>query len=375
MIYMKRIELIILLMSLMFINSCNDGDSAEKLTPTNLTLQVNASSDGSGLVSFIASANSAIKYNFYFGEDLIDPGFVSADGVAAHTYLSSGTFKVIVVGYSIDNLFVTKTIDVTIQVNEKPISDIGYSTPLSYENMSLVWQDEFDGTELNLNDWTHETGNGGGGWGNNELEFYQSDNTSVKDGYLLISAKKEIVGGFNYTSSRIITKGNKGFKYGRVDIRAILPKGQGIWPALWMLGANINEPGVGWPKCGELDIMELIGGTGSGAGRNDKVYGTAHWDNAGSYASYGGNKTLAGGKIFADEFHVFSITWTETAITWYVDDVQFHVIDITPDGLSEFKEKFFFIFNVAVGGNWPGSPDAGTAFPQRMIVDYIRVFQ
>lgn len=372
---MKRIQLIILLMSLIFINSCTDGDSAEKLTPTNLMLQVNTSSDGSGLVSFMASANNAIKYNFYFGENLTDPAFVSEDGAAAHTYLSSGTYKVIVVGYSIDNLFVTKSIDVVVQVNEKPISDVGYSTPSSYPNMNLIWQDEFSGTELNLDDWTHETGNGGGGWGNNELEFYQSANASVKDGYLLISAKKESVGGFNYTSSRIITKGNREFKYGRVDIRAILPKGQGIWPALWMLGSNINEPGVGWPKCGELDIMELIGGTGLGAGRNDKVYGTAHWDNAGSYASYGGNKILAGGKVFADEFHVFSVTWTETAITWYVDDVQFHVIDITPDGLSEFKEKFFFIFNVAVGGNWPGSPDAGTVFPQRMIVDYIRVFQ
>jgi beta-glucanase (GH16 family) len=192
----------------------------------------------------------------------------------------------------------------------------------------------------------------------------------MHDGYLVIKAKRESESGFQYTSSRIITKGKKEFKYGRVDIRAILPKGQGIWPALWMLGSNISD--VSWPKCGEIDIMEMIGG---GADRDNKVYGTIHWDNAGSYASYGGNKTITAPKVFADEFHVFSIVWDETKIVWYLDDVQYHIIDITPPELNEFRKNFFFIFNVAVGGNWPGSPNSSTTFPQRMTVDYIRVFQ
>ena len=139
---------------------------------------------------------------------------------------------------------------------EPKIPSGGYSTPENYSGMSLVWRDEFEGHTLNPSDWKHETG--GSGWGNNELEYYQEKNTAVHDGYLIITAEKENVGGKNYTSSRIITQGKKEFQYGRVDIRALLPKGQGIWPALWMLGANVTT--VGWPACGEIDIMEMIGG-------------------------------------------------------------------------------------------------------------------
>jgi beta-glucanase (GH16 family) len=250
---------------------------------------------------------------------------------------------------------------------EPKIPSVGYSTPENYNGMTLVWQDEFEGDKLNFSDWKHEIG--GSGWGNNELEYYQERNTAVRDGYLVITAEKENVGGKNYTSSRIITQGKKEFQYGRVDIRALLPKGQGIWPALWMLGANVTT--VGWPACGEIDIMEMIGG----AGKDNTVHGTAHWDNDGSHASFGGKLSLAPPKVFADEFHVFSIVWTPTAITWYLDDVQYEVIDITPSGLNELQNKFYFIFNVAVGGNWPGNPDATTTFPQRMVVDYIRIFQ
>jgi beta-glucanase (GH16 family) len=369
-----NISFLVLFIGIVFIIACDDGGPST-ITPSNLTLNATVSTDGSGLVSFVAQADNAVKYNYFFGENPAAPALTSTDGKASHTYLNSNTYKVTVVAYSVDNLFIDKEINVTVQVNDQAISNVGYSTPLSYPNMSLVWNDEFEGSELNAANWTHETGNGASGWGNNELQFYQAANTTLQDGYLVIKAKNEVVGGFNYTSSRIITKGKQEFKYGRVDIRAILPKGQGIWPALWMLGANISDVGVGWPKCGEIDIMELIGGTGTGAGRNDKIYGTVHWDNSGSYASYGGNTTLTNGKIFADEFHVFSIVWDENYIKWYLDDVQFHIIDITPSGLSEFKEKFFFIFNVAVGGNWPGSPDGTTVLPQRMVVDYIRVFQ
>ena len=166
----------------------------------------------------------------------------------------------------------------------------------------------------------------------------------------------------------MITRGKRSFLYGRVDVRAVLPKGQGIWPAIWMLGENIGT--VGWPKCGEIDIMEMIGGQG----RENTVHGTVHWDNNNSHASYGGDFSLGTGD-FSEMFHVFSIVWTGTSITWYVDDVKYHEIDITPEGLSEFHDEFFVIFNVAVGGAWPGNPDGETAFPQHMIIDYIRVFQ
>ena len=248
------------------------------------------------------------------------------------------------------------------------IPKLGATSPTSYTNMKLVWADEFDGTALNSDFWSFETGNGSNGWGNNELQFYRTQNTSIQDGHLVITAKKEPFGGKEYTSSRIITKSKKEFRYGRVDIRAALPKGQGIWPALWMLGSNFDT--VSWPACGEIDIMEMIGG----GGRENTVYGTVHWQNEGKNAKYEGKTTLSSG-TFSDQFAVYSITWDATSIRWFVDNKQYHVIDTTPAELDEFRRNFFFIFNVAVGGNWPGSPNTTTTFPQHMIVDYVRVFQ
>lgn len=253
------------------------------------------------------------------------------------------------------------------KLEDKPeINPKGYSSADQYPGMSLVWRDEFDGNKLD-SWWSYEIG--GHGWGNNELQYYQEANTTVTDGYLIITARKENKEGKDYTSSRLITKEKKEFQYGRVDIRALLPKGQGIWPALWMLGSNISE--VDWPRCGEIDIMEMIGGTG----KDNTLHGTAHWDDSGKHTYRGGSTTLPDGKIFADEFHVFSILWDSTSITWFLDDVQYYVMDTTPSEMSEFNNKFYFIFNVAVGGNWPGSPDEITTFPQRLIVDYVRVFQ
>lgn len=245
-----------------------------------------------------------------------------------------------------------------------PIGNDGYSTPMSYPNYTLSWSDEFSGAALNTADWTYETG--GHGWGNNELQNYQSgsSNAYTANGKLVIEARNE---GGGYTSARIITKGKKFFKYGRVDIRAKLPQGKGVWPALWMLGESIDV--VSWPACGEIDIMELVGH------QPNKVHGTVHWgDVNGNRAQFGGSKTLSSG-TFADEYNVFSIIWDSQKITWYLNDAAYHSIDITPADLNEFQEDFFFIFNVAVGGDWPGSPDATTVFPQRMIVDYVRVFQ
>lgn len=247
-----------------------------------------------------------------------------------------------------------------------PISNDGYTTPLTYPNLTLVWHDEFDGSSLNESDWNYETGNSG--WGNNELQYYRSgtNNATVENGKLVIEARQEGFGGANYTSARITTEGKQSFQYGRIDIRAQLPQGQGIWPALWMLGGNFRS--VGWPMCGEIDIMELVGHEPS------TVHGTAHWDNSGSHAQFGGSTTLSSG-TFSDEFHVFSVIWNGNSIQWYLDDMLYHTLDITPSALSEFRDDFFFIFNIAVGGNWPGNPDATTTFPQRMYVDYVRVFQ
>ena len=227
------------------------------------------------------------------------------------------------------------------------------------------------GSALDLNAWNQETGNGSGGWGNNELEYYTNStkNTFVSNGNLIIEARKELTSGLNYTSGRMTTQGKKTFKFGRIDIRAKLPVGKGIWPALWMLGSSIST--VSWPACGEIDIMELVGTYPS------RVTGTMHWKAVnGSATNKGANYNLVTGD-FSQQFHVYSIVWTENNIKWYVDD-QFFLTNTTFDVGSAnypFNAKQFFIFNVAVGGNWPGPPDGTTLWPQRMFVDYVRVFQ
>jgi hypothetical protein len=356
---MNRILLIAL--CLLFVFSCQEDD--EKM-PSDLSLEFSVSTDGSGDVSVHATATNAMFYKITFGDGgaLVE----TTDGHATHTYTASGSYTVYVQAHVTEDKFIHTSETIDVDVNFK-IPTEGYSTPLTYDGMTLVWQDEFSGTAINEDFWTFETGTGSNGWGNNELEYYVKENASLNEGHLVITAKKDTGFGTQYTSSRMITQAKKSITYGRVDVRALLPKGQGIWPAIWMLGENISS--VGWPKCGEIDIMEMIGG----AGRENTVHGTAHWfENA--YASYSGDFTLTTG-TFSDKFHVFSIVWDDHFIRWYVDDVEYHVIDITPSGLAEFHENFFFVLNVAVGGNWPGSPTQSTVFPQHMIVDYIRVFE
>lgn len=246
----------------------------------------------------------------------------------------------------------------------------GPTSPTSYAGYTLRWADEFDGMVLDESQWNFEIGTGVNGWGNNELQYYRRENTQVTEGLLVITAKAENFGGRSYTSSRLTTQDKFTFRYGRVDIRAAMPRGKGLWPALWMLGASFAT--VGWPASGEIDIMEMVGGSGG----EDTVYGTAHWDNAGAAAQYGGSTKLPPGQTLDSSFHVFSLTWDENQLNWFIDDILYHTMDIDDSpGLAAFREEFFLIVNVAVGGDWPGPPNANTEFPQHMLVDYIRVFQ
>lgn len=236
----------------------------------------------------------------------------------------------------------------------------------------LVWSDEFNYTGLpDSTVWFFEEG--GTGWGNNELQYYTSkrpENAYVEDGNLTITAREENYGGRNYTSARLITyQTGHSWQYGKIEARIKLPYGQGIWPAFWMLGDGIFE-GTPWPGCGEIDIMEMVGG---GEGKDDVVHGTMHYDDNG-HAYYGGEYQLDQG-IFADSFHTFSIEWTDTYIKWYMDGIEYHVASITEDYLTELHNEFFILLNIAVGGNWPGSPNSSTVFPQQMQVDYVRVYQ
>ncbi|MFK7952376.1 MAG: family 16 glycosylhydrolase [Ekhidna sp.] len=361
----------IVLFSFTTLTNCGDDQPDPVISvPTNLEVVIEVSELGNGFVTVEASATNALTYEFLFEDD--QESITNRIGEASYTYSETGTYTLEVRAYGNGTEFISESNDINIIVTfdtSKPPTT-GYSTPESYDGFTLVWSDEFEGNSLNSSNWKHEIGTGSNGWGNNELQFYRSENTAVSDGSLTIEAKKETFSGSNYTSSRIVTQDKQDFKYGRIDIRAALPYGKGIWPALWMLGANF--PQVGWPKCGEIDIMEYLGQT------PDEVFGTLHWaDDSGNRQCTCGDQnsyySLSSG-TFSDEWHVFSLIWTENRIEWLVDDNQFYAVDIIP-GLEEFNESFFFIFNMAVGGDLPGSPDSQTPFPQRLYVDYVRVFQ
>jgi beta-glucanase (GH16 family) len=248
----------------------------------------------------------------------------------------------------------------------------GYTTPTSYTGYINEWNDEFNGTALDLTSWGFDVG--GSGWGNNELQYYTNnrpENIYLSNGNLVIQAKKEAFSGKEYTSSRILTKGKREFTFGRIDIRAKLPVAKGLWPALWMLGKKIDQ--TNWPSCGEIDIMELVGTN------PNKVHGTLHWASASSSTTrvqYGTAYTLPSG-TFADKFHVFTTIWSADNVEILMDDISYYKFNRSNVGAAAypFNEPFFLIFNVAVGGDWPGSPDASTTFPQQMVVDYVRVFK
>lgn len=253
-------------------------------------------------------------------------------------------------------------------------SNAGYDAPTNYVGYTLSWADEFDAGTLNTNTWTHQNGDGCPnicGWGNNELEYYtdRPQNIFFQDGKMIIEARKESFGGKNYTSSKILTAHKKTFKYGRIDIRAKLPKGKGIWPAFWMLPQN-NVYG-GWPSSGEIDIMEMVG---HDPGR---THGTLHYGPGPGSIQYNRNTALSSGTLH-DEFHVYSLEWKQDQVKWFLDGNLFSTAnksDLQAGTTYPFNEDFYFIVNLAVGGNWPGSPDAATSFPQWLIVDYIRVYQ
>ncbi|HTK20447.1 MAG TPA: glycoside hydrolase family 16 protein [Mucilaginibacter sp.] len=226
---------------------------------------------------------------------------------------------------------------------------------------ALVWSDEFDGTTIDATKWNFETG--GGGWGNNEMEYYQAANASVANGNLMITAKKESVGGEKYTSSRMTTQGKEAPTYGRIEANIKIPMGMGFWPAFWMLGANIQS--VSWPTCGELDIMEHVNNTNT-------FYGTMHW-NVNGHVSYGSTTNVS----TPGDYHLYAIEWDKNEIRWYVDNNLYQTGNIknSINGTDAFHLPFFIILNFALGGNFPNSPVDETLLPATMYVDYVRVYK
>lgn len=277
-------------------------------------------------------------------------------------------------------------------------------TQSSPAKWTLTWSDEFNGPDGSAPDpkkWTYDIGVDGNGWGNNELEYYTNSprNISIRDGMLVITAVQKRYTGAgvapknqsqgqtagppaiqtrvtnevtrDYTSARIKTQGLFAQAYGRFEARIKIPQGQGMWPAFWMLGADVGK--TGWPRCGEIDIMENIGKEPS------RIHGSIHGPgpSGSTTADMTATYTLPRRQRFSDAFHVFAVEWEPKVIRFYVDN---HLYETTtPAGLPHrtgwvFDHPFFLLLNLAVGGDWPGSPNKSTHFPQKMLVDYVRVY-
>ena len=242
------------------------------------------------------------------------------------------------------------------------------------EGYTLVWSDEFKGSSIDLNNWDYETGDGTdyglpAGWGNNEKQIYtaSADNSSIttREGssVLTITAMEDGLGG--YTSARLTTKGRFSARFGRIDVRAKMPAGKGLWSAIWMLGENSGQ--IDWPGCGEVDIAEVLGHEPSVS------YSTLHYTNGDK--KHGENQLVreSADNDFSQAYHVFSLVWWPDSISFMLDGMESQQIPIESD-MKEFLRSFYLIMNVAVGGNWPGDPDQTTIFPQSRMIDYVRVF-
>jgi beta-glucanase (GH16 family) len=242
----------------------------------------------------------------------------------------------------------------------------------------LVWSDQFNGPNgpgVDTSKWTAETG--GNGWGNKELEYYTSraQNSYVQSGNLVIKAVREKYTGPDgvtreFTSARLKTQGKFAQAYGRFEARIKIPGGQGMWPAFWMLGDDIDK--VAWPACGEIDIMENIGK------EPDTIYGSIHGPGFIGSAGLGSPYKLPNAQQFADDFHLFAVEWEPDVIRFYVDDHLYSTrsrAELKPGWKWPFDHPFFLLLNLAVGGDWPGDPDATSTFPRSMLVDFVRVYR
>jgi beta-glucanase (GH16 family) len=256
-------------------------------------------------------------------------------------------------------------------VAETPITPTPTPPVVTDTAKKLVWSDEFNTPgHPDTTKWNYNIGNGDGGWGNNELEYYTNSdsNARIENGNLVIEARKESLGGRNYTSARMLTQGKFDWTYGRFEIRAKLPKGIGTWPAIWMLGSNI--PQVGWPTCGEIDIMEHVG----------KNLNEINWSAHSKMYNWPMGTQKTNKAIIAnvtDSFHVYKLDWSKAALNFYVDDALY--LTVNSDGKNADYYPFvvpqFLLLNLAIGGNMAGSTIDNSIFPVRMLVDYVRVYQ
>jgi len=347
--YSANITALIILFAALTASSCKKENNNTPANPAPANLVVNAvvSSDGTGIVNFTATATNAVTYDFEYGDAVVETG---TDGTVTHRYTLTGTntFTVKVTAKNSAGVSVNKTISVTVTVT--------VIAP------TLLWSDEFNTDGLpNPAKWGYDRG--AGGWGNNESQNYtiRAENAVVINGNLRITLKKEAYEGSNYTSARLLTKDKFSFKYGKVEVRAKLPSGGGTWPAIWMLGSDFGT--VGWPACGEIDIMEHVGND------QNRIHGTLH------YPGRSGGNANTGSRIVSNvstEFHVYSLDWSATEIKIAVDGQVVHTV--VNSAAIPFNHNFFIICNVAMGGNFGGVIDPAVTTAS-MEIDYIRVYQ
>lgn len=358
--------LLVLGLALILLFSCGAGNEdelsippvPEKIIPSNLSLAItlvgadadNPNGDGSGVIKCVASATDAVKYEFRFA---VGAEVEGTSGNVEYTYTQKGTntFTVYVYAYSKTGDYINTSQTITVFVASK-----------------LIFSDEFDTDgSPDSSKWGYDIGTGSNGWGNNESQYYTNrpENVVVEGGLLKITAKKESYQGSEYTSTRMLTMGKFDFKYGKVEVKAKLPEGGGTWPAIWMLGSNIET--AGWPACGEIDIMEHVGnnqGTVQSAMHTPSSYGNTE-DHGSQYLS-----------DVSTQFHVYAVEWTNSEMVFTVDDiVHYKYRPATKNSDTwPFNANQFIILNIAMGGGFGGIIDPNFT-SSTMEIDYVRVYQ
>jgi beta-glucanase (GH16 family) len=349
-----------------FITACNsdDGDAIDYVA--SFTYEYDSTTTNT--VNFTNTSEGDYLYIQWDYGDGEGNGDKETDKTSVYTnyYPYAGDYEVILTVWGVNNSSSdTKTITQTITIDA---DDPDYDPEASTE--TLKWSDEFDGETIDTDNWTFETGDGG--WGNDELQNYTNgDNAAIEDGVLIITAEKinddQTTG--SYTSTRMISWGKQEFTYGRIEVRAKLPSGTGVWPAIWMLGANLDTEG--WPACGEIDMMEYVGYD------PNSVHSSLHTN-----SSYG--STVNTGELTVEnceeDFNIYGMLWTEDAISFYVNDQDDPFYTYSPTNKTDdnwpFDNPCFFILNLAVGGTWGGANGIDDSiFPQTLEIDYVRVYE
>jgi beta-glucanase (GH16 family) len=336
---------IVFLVSLLSLFSCSKktGTGPADIPPSNVTLSAVVSTDNTGNVAFTATATNAVSYDFDFGNGVFQ---TAASGVANYRYPSSGNYTASVTAKSATGKTAVKSVTVQVSVAQNLVFAEEFNTPGAPDPAK----------------WGFDIGTGSGGWGNNELEYYTNrpENVIVSGGTLKITAQKENFNGSAYTSARILTKNKFSVKYGKIEVRAKLPVGVGTWPAIWMLGNNIDA--VGWPASGEIDIMEQKGSD------PNRIYGTLHHPGHSGGNGDGGTTVISNA---GSAFNIYAVEWNATTISFSVNGTVFYTF--SNNSSLPFNQPFFIILNQALGGTFGGPVDP--AFTNAVMeVDYVRVY-